>query len=59
MFVGTFVPFSGIAEGLYVGTADRGNLLDDFEHSTDSAGRAYSLTGWSGSVRSVKTEVSL
>lgn len=59
MFIGTFVPFSGIAEGLYVGTADRGNLLDDFEHSTDSGGRAYSQAGCSGSAQSVTPEVSL
>ena len=36
------------------GTADRGNLLDDFEHSTDSGGRAYSQAGWSGSAQSEK-----
>lgn len=36
------------------GTADRGNLLDDFEHSTDSGGRAYSQAGWCGSAQSEK-----
>ena len=41
------------------GTADRGNLLDDFEHSTDSGGRAYSQAGCSGSAQSVTPEVSL
>ncbi len=41
------------------GTADRGNLLDDCEHSPDSGGRPYSQAGWSGSTPSVTPEVSL
>jgi len=40
--------------GSMSGTADRGNLLDDFEHSTDSGGRAYSQAGWCGSAQSEK-----